>query len=237
MNRAPIVARRQGCQTISLREAFGASTIGSMPFGKIFSGGPRFAAEWLVVGLGNPDLEHAQNRHNAGFRVIGELAKRAGAQLKAQGSLMQIGLGTLADQKVALVKPKTYYNASGKAVMQALSWTGCDLAHTIVIYDELDLAAGAIRIRAGGGHGGNNGIRSISQAVGPDFIRIRIGIGRPLHNGEPTWDSELVAAWVLGNPREEDRQLLDEAIAIAAGAVESIMTEGPDIAGSKFNRR
>lgn len=208
-----------------------------MAIRKIFSGGPRFAADWLVVGLGNPDPEHARNRHNAGFRVIGELAKRTNTQPKAQGSTMQIGVGMLADRKVALVKPKTYYNASGKAVTQALSWTGCDLAHTIVVYDDLDLAAGAIRIRAGGGHGGNNGIRSISQAVGPDFVRIRIGIGRPLHNGEPTWDSELVAAWVLSDPRDEDRRLLDEATAVAATAVESIMTEGPDIAGSRFNRR
>ncbi len=204
---------------------------------KIFSGGPRFAADWLVVGLGNPGPEHAQNRHNSGFRVVTELAKRAGTQPKSQGSTMQIGVGMLAGQKVAFVKPKTFYNASGKAVTQALAWTGCDLAHTIVIYDDLDLAAGAIRIRAGGGHGGNNGIRSVSQAVGPDFIRIRIGIGRPQHNGEPTWDSELVAGWVLSDPRDADRALLDEATAAAASAVESIMTEGPDVAGSKFNRR
>lgn len=208
-----------------------------MPIRKIFSGGPRFAADWLVVGLGNPETEHAQNRHNSGFRVITELAKRAGTQPKSQGSTMQIGVGVLAGQKVALVKPKTYYNLSGKAVTQALTWAGCDLAHTIVVYDDLDLAAGAIRIRAGGGHGGNNGIRSIAQAVGADFVRIRIGIGRPLHNGEPTWDSELVAEWVLGDPRDEDRRLLEEATSIAATAVESIMTEGPDIAGSKFNRR
>jgi len=208
-----------------------------MAIGKIFSGGPRFAADWLVVGLGNPDPGHAHNRHNSGFRVITEIAKRTGTQMKAQGSTMQIGVGMLAGQKVALVKPKTFYNLSGKAVTQALSWTGCDLAHTIVVYDELDLTAGAIRIRAGGGHGGNNGIRSVSQAVGPDFVRIRIGIGRPMLNGEPTWDSEQVAAWVLSDPRDDDRQALDEAIAAAASAVESIMTDGPDLAGSKFNRR
>jgi len=208
-----------------------------MAFRKLFGGGPRFAADWLVVGLGNPGPEHARNRHNTGFRVVDELAKRAGAKLAPQGSTMQLGVGALAAQKIALVKPKTYYNDSGKAVTQARSWTGCDAAHTIVIYDELDLAAGAVRVRAGGGHGGNNGIKSVMAAVGPEFVRIRVGIGRPLHNGEPTWDPELVVQWVLGEPQGEDRKALEDAVGVVADAVESIITDGPDVAGSKFNRR
>jgi PTH1 family peptidyl-tRNA hydrolase len=199
--------------------------------------GPRFAAEWLVLGLGNPGEAYARHRHNVGFWVINELSRRAGTQVKNTGSLMHIGVGELAGSKVALVKPKTYVNVSGKAVDQALQWTGTDIQHTIVVYDELDLNAGAMRIRAGGGHGGHNGLKSIGQAAGLDFIRIRIGIGRPTVNGEPTWEPEHVQPWVLGAPQGEDKRVLDEAVRLAAEAVEVIMLEGPDVAGSRFNRK
>jgi PTH1 family peptidyl-tRNA hydrolase len=210
-----------------------------MAFKRPFSsgGGPRYAADWLVVGLGNPGEDHARNRHNVGFWVINELAKRAGTQPKATGSTMHIGVGDLAGARVALVKPKTFVNLSGKAVAQALQWTGCDLPHTVVIYDELDLKVGALRIRAGGGHGGHNGLKSIASAAGLDFVRIRIGIGRPTLDGEPSWEPEVVAAWVLGNPHGEDRRILDEAVKLAADAVEAIITEGAEAAGSKFNRK
>lgn len=197
----------------------------------------RFAAEWLIVGLGNPGEQHARNRHNVGFWCINELAKRAGTQPKSQGSTMAIGVGTLAGTKVALVKPKTFMNLSGKAVAQALQWTGCDTAHTIVIYDELDLNAGALRIRAGGGHGGHNGLKSIAQHAGLDFNRIRIGIGRPTVNGEPSWEPDVVAPWVLGNPGPEDRKVLEDAVAAAADAVECIMTDGAEAAAARFNRK
>jgi len=200
-------------------------------------GGPRFAAEWLVVGLGNPGEEYAKTRHNVGFWVVNELAKRAGTQPKSTGSTMLIGVGTLAEMRVALVKPKTFVNQSGKAVAQAMQWTGCDMAHTLVVYDDLDLAVGAMRIREGGGHGGHNGLRSIGQVTGLDFVRLRVGIGRPVVNGEPTWEPEHVAAYVLGAPRGEDKKALDEAVSRAADAVECILTEGAEAAGSKFNKK
>ncbi len=208
-----------------------------MAFKKIFGGGPRFAADWLVVGLGNPGEAYARNRHNVGFWVVNELAKRAGTQPKTTGSLMAIGVGALAGHKVALVKPKTFVNVSGKAVAQALQWTGCDIAHTIVVYDELDMAPGALRIRAGGGHGGHNGLKSIGAAVGLDFVRVRIGIGRPLAGGEPSWDPDVVADWVLSNPFGEDKRLLDEAASLAADAIETIMTDGVEAAASRYNRK
>ncbi|MBI2766179.1 MAG: aminoacyl-tRNA hydrolase [Chloroflexi bacterium] len=208
-----------------------------MAFRKIFGGGPRFAADWLIVGLGNPGEEYARTRHNLGFVVINDLAKRAGTQPKVQGGLMHIGVGELQGQKVALVKPKTYVNLSGKALAQAVQWTGCDLAHTILVYDELDMNAGALRVRVGGGTGGHNGLKSIVGAIGADFIRVRIGIGRPQRNGEPTWDPDAVADYVLSAPRGADRELLDSAAQLAADAVEAILVEGPVAAGNKFNRK
>jgi peptidyl-tRNA hydrolase, PTH1 family len=222
-----------------LQETAGWQSVVDMALGlkKVFGGGPRFAADWLVVGLGNPGEGYARNRHNIGFWVINELARRAGTQPKATGSTMHIGVGRLAEQKVALVKPKTFVNVSGKAVSQAQQWTGCDTAHTVVVYDELDLPAGAMRIRAGGGHGGHNGLKSIGGAVGMDFVRVRIGIGRPTVNGEPTWEPEVVAAWVLSNPAGEDKRVLDEVTQLAADAIEVVMTEGVDVAGSRFNRK
>ncbi len=201
------------------------------------SGGPRFAADWLVVGLGNPGEQYARTRHNVGFWVLNTLAKRAGTQPKSTGSLMSIGVGDLQSQRVAFVKPKTYMNLSGRAIEQALQWTGCDIAHTIVLYDELDLKVGALRIRAGGGHGGHNGLKSIAQHAGLDFIRIRIGIGRPTVNGEPSWESEVVSPWVLGVPFGEDKTILDEATTLAADAEECIITEGVDAAATRYNRK
>ena len=209
-----------------------------MPFRKPSQpAGPRFAAEWLIVGLGNPGEEYARTRHNVGFWVVNELAKRAGTQPKAQGSTMHIGVGTLEGQSVALVKPKTFVNLSGKAVTQALQWTGCTLDRTIVVYDELDMAPGALRVRGGGGGGGHNGLKSIGQAAGLDFVRVRVGIGRPTVNGEPSWEPEVVASWVLGAPHGEDKRLLDDAVRLAADAVECVLREGAEAAGSKFNRK
>jgi PTH1 family peptidyl-tRNA hydrolase len=190
-----------------------------------------------VAGLGNPGEEYARHRHNAGFQVVNELARRAGVKPKVTGSTMAIATGELGGNRVALVKPRTYVNLSGKAVAQALRWTGADVQHTVVVYDELDLGAGALRIRAGGGHGGHNGLKDVGAAIGFEFIRIRIGIGRPMLNGEPSWDPEVVAAWVLSAPSGEDRTVIEEAITLAADAVECILTEGVDVATSKFNRR
>jgi len=190
-----------------------------------------------VVGLGNPGEHYARNRHNVGFWVVNELAKRAAVSPKATGSLMAIAVGTLAGQRVALIKPKTFVNNSGQAVELALQWTGCDLAHTIVVYDELDMNVGALRIRAGGGHGGHNGLKSIAAHAGLDFVRIRVGIGRPTLNGEPSWEPDVVAPWVLGNPHGEDKTLLERAALDAADAVECILIEGAEAAGSKFNRK
>lgn len=194
-------------------------------------------AAWLVVGLGNPGEQYARNRHNAGAWTVNELARRAGAKLKAEGRSIRIAYGEIAGERVALARPRTYVNESGRAVAQALRASGAPLERTIVAYDELDLPLGAVRLRAGGGAGGHNGLKSIIAEAGAEFARVRLGIGRPLDGGEPTRDPDLVAAYVLADPVGEERAALEETVRHAADAVEAIVAEGVDRASSRFNRR
>lgn len=198
---------------------------------------PRHSAEWLVVGLGNPGETYAGTRHNVGYRVINELSRRARVQPKAAGKTMAIAVGEVEGARVALVKPRTFMNNSGLAVRQALGSTGCELEKAIVVYDDLDLPAGGLRLRLGGGHGGNKGLKSIVGEVGREFVRLRIGIGRPTDGGEPSWDPELVAQWVLSKASPEDATRIDEAVTLASDAIEVVISEGIDLAGNRFNRR
>lgn len=200
-------------------------------------GGQPLTADWLVVGLGNPGPRHGDNRHNVGFWVANEVARRAHVQPRSAGASMVAGVGELASAKVAIVKPMTFMNNSGKAVAQALKATGCDLSRTIVAYDELDLATGALRIRQGGGHGGHNGLRSIAAHAGLEFIRIRIGIGRPIVNGAPSRHPDDVAAYVLSDASGDERRVLMETVSLAVDAIEVIISDGVDVAGNRFNRR
>ena len=137
-------------------------------------------ASWLVVGLGNPGEQYSRNRHNAGAWTVNELARRAGVKLKAEGRSIRIAFGEVAGERVALVRPRTYVNESGRAMAQALRTSGAPLERTIVVFDELDLPLGAVRLRDGGGAGGHNGLKSIIAVSGAEFARVRIGIGRPL---------------------------------------------------------
>ena len=194
-------------------------------------------AAWLVVGLGNPGEQYSRNRHNAGAWTVNELARRAGAKLKAEGRSIRIGYGELAGERVALVRPRTYVNESGRAVAQALRASGAPLERTIVVFDELDLPLGAVRLREGGGAGGHNGLKSIIAEAGAEFARVRIGIGRPLDGDEPTRDPDLVANYVLADPVGAERTTLEETTRFAADAVEAIVAEGVERASSRFNRR
>ncbi|MCA9826425.1 MAG: aminoacyl-tRNA hydrolase, partial [Dehalococcoidia bacterium] len=146
-------------------------------------------------------------------------------------------VGTLAEERVALVKPLTFVNKSGPAVARAQREAGCDSPHTIVVYDDLDLPAGALRIRQGGGHGGHNGIKSVVAHADPEFVRVRIGIGRPVVDGKPTRDPGHISAWVLGKPSPSEAKDIDETVKLAADAVEAVIRDGVDSAGNKFNRR
>jgi PTH1 family peptidyl-tRNA hydrolase len=168
--------------------------------------------DWLVVGLGNPGSEYAGTRHNVGFAVADALAKRWALprpKSRYRGLLTEGRTGP-GGPRVAILKPQTYMNDAGRSVGPARGAFKVDLDHLLVIHDEIDLPFGEIRTRIGGGLAGHNGLKSLRQALGsPDFMRVRIGVGRP-----PTTGPDRVAAYVLGRfqePREEVEQLIERA--------------------------
>ena len=173
----------------------------------------------VVVGLGNPGRSYERTRHNIGFLVADEIARRHGgswrARKKAEAAPISLDL-----KNVTLVKPMTYMNNSGAAL------SGYEAAQLIVVHDDLDLEAGTVRVKVGGGAGGHNGLRSIIQHLGNDFVRVRIGIGRPPAGGVPV-------DYVLGCRDEVGK----EAVTRAADAVETVIESGPEAAMNRFNVR
>jgi PTH1 family peptidyl-tRNA hydrolase len=167
----------------------------------------------LLVGLGNPEPRYALHRHNVGFMALDEIAQRHGFGPWRSRYSSMIGEGSLGGERTLLQKPQTYVNLSGHAVAQAMRFYKLPLHDVVVIHDELDLAAGKVRIKTGGGVAGHNGLRSIAEQLGSrDFRRVRIGIGHPGHK-------ELVTGHVLGNFSADDRQWLEpllDALATAA---------------------
>jgi len=182
----------------------------------------------LVAGLGNPGREYERTRHNAGWLVLDELARRHSGSWRSKfsGLLAEIRLG---DLRLALLKPETYMNDSGRSVGAAVRFFKVEPEQVLVVHDDVDLEAGRLQARAGGGLAGHNGLRSLAQHLGSqDFLRLRIGIGRP-GRGDP----RPVADWVLSpfSP-EEDAEAL---VARAADAVETIARDGLEAAQQRFN--
>ena len=194
------------------------------------------ADRWLIVGLGNPGSEYAHNRHNVGYWTVNRLARLHGVKLKAR-TLAALGEGKIAGNDVVLLKPRTYVNKSGDAVVPAMRKWKVDPAHLLVIYDDLDLPAGRIRMRAGGGDGGYKGLKSIIASLGSrEFPRIRIGIGRPHVAGEPSWEPEVVGDYVLSDPGSDQAKTLQGAVTRAAQAVEMVLREGLEAAMNRCNK-
>ena len=182
----------------------------------------------LVVGLGNPGRRHERDRHNAGFMVVNELARRHGGTFKGKFS------GHVADVRVeghrlALLKPDTYMNESGRSVQPAAAFYKAPLETVLVVHDEVDLDFGRLQARLGGGLAGHNGLRSIADRLGsPGFLRLRVGIGRP-GRGDPRDVADFVLAPF---EPEEDGEAL---IARAADAIESLLDVGLDETQRRFN--
>jgi PTH1 family peptidyl-tRNA hydrolase len=190
------------------------------------------AADLLVVGFGNPGAEYAGTRHNVGAEVVELLARRHGASLKKSKHRALAGDIRIGGVKVALAYPQTFYNESGQAVASLLKWHDIDDMHRlVVVHDELDLPPGKLKVKVGGGLAGNNGLKSVKAHLHTDeFLRVRIGIGKPPGRMEGT-------DHVLKRPGKAERTELDVAIEEAADAVELIATAGADRAMERYNQR
>jgi peptidyl-tRNA hydrolase, PTH1 family len=184
----------------------------------------------LVAGLGNPGREYADTRHNVGFMVADELARRHGGSWRAKfsGDLAEVRLDGL---RLAVLKPQTYMNESGRSVGAGVRFFKVEPEALLVVHDEVDLEPGRLQARLGGGLAGHNGLRSVAQHLGtPEFARLRIGVGRP-ERGEP----RPVADFVLSPfPPEVD---VEGLVARAADAVETVAREGVEEAQNRFNER
>jgi len=182
----------------------------------------------LVVGLGNPGREHAEDRHNAGWLVVDELARRHDGSFRSKfsGQLAEVRLDEL---RLGLLKPETYMNDSGRSLAAAARYFKVPVEAIAVVHDDVDLDTGRLQARLGGGLGGHNGLRSIAQALGSqDFLRIRVGVGRPGRG-----DRRPVADYVLSRFAPEDDA--EALVARAADAVESLASEGLERTQTRFN--
>lgn len=173
-----------------------------------------------IVGLGNPGPKHAADRHNAGFWLVDRLAATAGARFrdeaKLSGSQCQVVLG---GRPVRLIKPATFMNRSGQCVRRLIDYFQVPLVEVLVVHDDVDLPPGAARLKAGGGHGGNNGLRDIIANCGADFLRLRLGVGHP-------GQKDAVADYVLHSPGREEYALIDEAITESLRALDTWFAQG-----------
>ncbi|HEY4211606.1 MAG TPA: aminoacyl-tRNA hydrolase [Steroidobacteraceae bacterium] len=185
----------------------------------------------LIVGLGNPDAEHARTRHNAGFWFVDELARRHGGsfryEARYQGEVARVRIG---DEDVWLFKPMTYMNNSGGPSRSFANFYKVPVEALLVAYDELDFDPGTIRLKKGGGAGGHNGMRDMIAQFGDGFWRMRIGIGHPGHR-------DAVLHYVLGRPSSADLQLIQENIAEGCDVVPVMIADGPEKAMNRLHTR
>lgn len=186
----------------------------------------------IIVGLGNPGAQYAQTRHNVGWLVLDELARRAGASWRREGKdaeFAEVRLGAGVGAKVLLVRPLTFMNASGKAVAPLMSFYKLGGESLLVLQDDLDSPFGLLRVRMGGRHGGQNGVRDIIRLLGHEaFARVKVGISRP----PAGWE---VPDWVLSRWREEEKADLAELVRLGANAAEVWATSGLAEAQGQFN--
>ena len=185
---------------------------------------------WLIVGLGNPGPQYAANRHNAGFMVVDVLAARMGGRFKAHKHRADAVEGRLGTTRAILIKPKTYMNESGGPVAALRSFFSVPIAQVIVVHDELDLEAGVVRVKLGGGDNGHNGLRSVTKSLGSkDYLRVRLGVGRPPGQMDP-------ADYVLRDVPSAQREDLRLQVELAADVVESLVSRGLEVTQNYFHQ-
>jgi len=185
----------------------------------------------LVAGLGNPGEQYQATRHNIGFMVAERFASRCGIQLKKKGHQGVYGVGRCDGEETSVLLPQTYMNLSGASVGSCLKSLGVDPGDLIVIHDDIDLPFGQLKFKSGGGHGGHNGIRHIRQVLGHgDFVRCKVGVGRPAEGGE-------VVSHVLKPFNAVERKLLDRLLNGAVDALQVLIKQGLSAAMNEFNNR
>jgi PTH1 family peptidyl-tRNA hydrolase len=192
----------------------------------------------LVVGIGNPGKDYADTRRNVGFWVANRLARKHGMEFETKTASYLLAEGRIGEHAIAIAKPRTFVNDSGGAVVNLIRKLKLDHAQEmLVVSDHIDLPAGKIRLRRKGGGGGQKGIADIIAKTKTDeFPRLRIGIGRPVVDGEPSWEPDDVAEWVLTPPTPEERARLDHAVERAIAAIECAITDGIETAMNLYNR-
>ncbi|MCM1270024.1 MAG: aminoacyl-tRNA hydrolase [Ruminococcus flavefaciens] len=201
-------------------------------FDRIYSDSSRTGGkiEYIIAGLGNPGMEYDNTRHNAGFNVLDTLASQLGEninRLKFKGKTAEASIG---GKRCLLLKPTTYMNNSGESIVQAMEFYKIDIAHVIVVCDDISLDTGKLRIRRKGSHGGHNGLRSICELTGSDdFSRIKIGVGKKPH---PDYD---LAKWVLGKFGKEDAERMKESAENACECIKLMVQDKTDEAMNKYN--
>ena len=185
----------------------------------------------IVVGLGNPGAEYARTRHNAGFWLADELARRHGGTFRSEGKhqaeLARVRIG---GEEIWLVKPMTFMNRSGGPVSSVLGFYKFAPTQMLVAHDEIDLPSGTVRLKEAGGHGGHNGLRDIIAAQGDAFWRLRIGVGHPGSKNE-------VVDFVLTRAGADEQRAIDETIVAGADAIEEMLRSGAQIAMNRLHAR
>lgn len=183
---------------------------------------------FLIAGLGNPGSRYRDNRHNIGFMVVDHLSERTDIEIGRLQKKALVGTGWFVQKRIILVKPQTNMNLSGTSLGPLINYYKIPLPNLLVVYDEIDLPFGAIRLRERGGSGGHNGMKSIIAVLGSGFPRLRLGVGRPPGKMEP-------AAYVLQDFQKEESPVVEEIIERSVSAIETYLIDGIDIAMTRFN--
>jgi len=187
----------------------------------------------LIIGLGNPGRGYANNRHNIGFICLNHFARVHSIRKQGQA---RIGSGEVAGSQVVLAKPQTYMNLSGQSVSRLVKRFKINLSDLLIIHDDLDLPLGKIRIRYGGGSGGHKGIGSVINELGSqDFLRLRVGIGRPITSFSEISEDDIIA-YVLSDLAPEEKQVIDKVVPRVGEAILCLLTESPTIAMNRYNQ-
>lgn len=184
---------------------------------------------YLVVGLGNPEEEYSNTRHNMGFDVINKLAKKYEIEVNRTKFNSIYGNGIIQGQKVMLIKPQTYMNLSGQAIKEFYNFYKISIEELIVIYDDMDVEKGSIKIRKKGGPGSHNGMKSIvNELNNENFARVRVGIGKPIY-------AEERINYVIGQLTKEEANILEDGVNKATDAIYEILKNGIDVAMNRYN--